>query len=112
MTVYRPPECGFEKLEENSSVWRNLRMNKGVTFKTIVEKDHDITQMMGCTWELCKMFQEEVWDKGMKQVYERICKQSKIRGASGQFGQTCDLHVARKSKWHDDLKADKHVFMV
>lgn len=99
ITVYRPPNDGFRKLEEESSVWSNLRLNKDVTLRAILDKDSEITQMIGCTWELCKMFQEEVWDKGMKQAYELFYEKSKIRGASGQFGPT-EVLVADMCGYH------------
>jgi hypothetical protein len=84
ITVYGKPDCGFEELYEKSSIWSNLRLNQRVTTRSIIDKDVDLLQILGCQWELCKFFQEEVWDKGMKQAYDQF----KTRGASGQFGST------------------------
>jgi len=98
ITIYLPPKEDFKKLEENSSHWSNLRLDSDILIKAIFENNHDITQMNGCLWELCKFFQDEVWDKGMKQAFEQF-ENDGVRGASGQFGTTkvlaaelCDYH--------------------
>lgn len=95
VTVYGKPSCGFKELEEKSSIWSNLRLNQHVTTRSIIDKDVDLLQILGCQWELCKFFQEEVWDKGMKQAYDQF----KTRGASGQFGST-EVLVAEMCGYH------------
>ena len=95
VTVYGKPSCGFNKLEEQSSIWSNLRLNQQVTTRSIFDKDVDLLQILGCQWELCKFFQDEVWDKGMKQAYDQF----KTRGASGQFGST-EVLVAEMCGYH------------
>lgn len=93
--VFRPPECGFKKLQDDSSVWSNLRLNQDVYTRALVDKDTSLLQMFGCLWELCKFFQEEVWDKGMRQAYESFS----TRGASGRFGPA-EILVADLCGYH------------
>ena len=95
ITIYGEPECGFNRLDEGSSIWSNLRLNQEVITRAICDKESDLLQMLGCLWELCKFFQDEVWDKGMKQALEGF----KTRGASGQFGSTKVL-VAEMCGYH------------
>ncbi|MES3031124.1 MAG: hypothetical protein V4697_01785 [Patescibacteria group bacterium] len=95
ITIYGKPDCGFRKLDEKSSIWSNLRFNSRVMMRAVMDKDTDLLQMLGCQWELCKFFQEEVWDKGMKQAYDQF----KTRGASGQFGST-NVLVADMCGYH------------
>ena len=72
-----------------------LCLTQDVYTKALVDKDTSLLQIYGCLWELCKMFQEEVWDKGMKMAYDSFS----TRGASGSFGgaevlvaEMCDYH--------------------
>jgi uncharacterized membrane protein YgcG len=48
ITVYGKPDCGFEELYEKSSIWSNLRLNQRVTTRSIIDKDVDLLQILGC----------------------------------------------------------------
>ncbi len=82
VTIYGAPEQGFEKLQEESSVYSNLHLDNNTMMRGAVDKDHDIVSMGGMLYEMCITFQDEVYFNGMKEVLDR----GKCRGASGQFG--------------------------
>lgn len=82
ITIYEAPEQGFEKLQEDSSVYLNLSLNTRVMMRGVMEKDHDIVSMSGMLYEMCILFQDEVYFNGMKSMFDG----GGVRGASGQFG--------------------------
>lgn len=82
ITIYRKPEQGFRKLQEESSVYQNLALNSRVMMRGALEKNHDILIMGGMLYEMCIFFQDEVYFNGMKAILD----EGTFRGASGQFG--------------------------
>lgn len=82
VTIYGEPDEGFEKLQEESSVYANLSLDARVMMHGIFKKDHDIVSMGGMLYEMCITFQDEVYFNGMKDILDG----NKNRGASGQFG--------------------------
>ncbi len=82
ITIYGEPEQGFEKLQEESSMFTNLSLDSQVMMRGVIEKNTDIIRMGGMLQEMCTTFQDEVYFNGMKDVLDG----SKCRGASGQFG--------------------------
>jgi hypothetical protein len=82
ITIYGASDQGFEKLEEESSVYSNLSLNTRVMTRGMLDKDHDIVSIGGMLYEMCITFQDEVYFNGMKEVLDG----GKYRGASGQFG--------------------------
>lgn len=82
ITIYGEPKQGFEKLQDESSVYTNLSLDTQLMTRGVVERDHDIVSMGGMLYEMCITFQNEVYFNGMKAVLDR----GKFRGASGQFG--------------------------
>ena len=82
LTVYGKPECGFEKLHENANVYENLRIDSNTMIQGALKKDHDLVSMNGMLYEMCIMFQDQVYFNGMKKILDNC----NARGASGQFG--------------------------
>ena len=82
ITIYGAPDQGFEKLQEESSVYTNLSLDTRVMIRGVLDKNHDIVSMGGMLYEMCIMFQDEVYFNGMKEVLDG----SEFHGASGQFG--------------------------
>ncbi len=82
ITIYGTPDQGFEKLQEESSVYSNLILDDRLIICGVIEKDYHIVSINGMLYEMCIMFQEEVYFNGMKEVLDA----GKCRGASGQFG--------------------------
>jgi|GEM_PF-1237182 len=82
ITIYRKPEEGFLKLEENSSLVENLQLDSDTLMRAVFEKNQDILVIGGRLDELCKQFQDEVYFNGMKEIFNA----GKFRGASGKFG--------------------------
>ena len=82
ITIYGAPDQGFEKLQEESSVYSNLALDSRLMTRGVIEKDHDIVSIGGMLYEMCIAFQDEVYFNGMKDVLDNI----EFRGASGQFG--------------------------
>jgi hypothetical protein len=82
ITIYGAPDQGFEKLQEESSVYSNLSLDSRVMMRGVLDKDHDIVSIGGMLYEMCVTFQEEVYFNGMKDVLDN----GEFRGASGQFG--------------------------
>lgn len=82
ITIYGVPDEGFEKLQEKSSVYSNLRLDSNTMMRGAIDKNHDIITMGGMLYEMCITFQDEVYFNGMKEVLDN----GKFRGASGQFG--------------------------
>jgi len=82
ITIYGAPEQGFEKLQDESSVYSNLLLDSRLMTRGVIKKDHDIVSMGGMLYEMCITFQDEVYFSGMKDVLDN----GKFRGASGQFG--------------------------
>lgn len=82
ITIYSEPDQGFEKLQEESSVYSNLSLDSRLMTRGVIDKDHDIVSIGGMLYEMCITFQDEVYFNGMKEVLDG----GKYRGASGQFG--------------------------
>lgn len=82
ITIYGAPDQGFEKLQEESSVYSNLSLDSRLMSRGVIEKDHDIVSIGGMLYEMCITFQDEVYFNGMKDVLDN----GEFRGASGQFG--------------------------
>jgi hypothetical protein len=82
ITIYGEPNEGFEKLHENANVYENLRLDTRVMTRGVLNKDHDIINIDGMLYEMCILFQDEVYFNGMKTILDG----GKFRGASGQFG--------------------------
>lgn len=82
VTIYGAPDQGFEKLQEESSVYSNLSLDSRLMTRGVIDKDHDIVSIGGMLYEMCITFQDEVYFNGMKDVLDG----GKFRGASGQFG--------------------------
>lgn len=82
ITIYGAPDQGFEKLQEESSVYSNLSLNSRLMTRGVIDKDHDIIRIGGMLYEMCITFQDEVYFNGMKEVLDG----GKYRGAFGQFG--------------------------
>jgi len=82
ITIYGAPDQGFEKLQEESSVYSNLSLDSRLMTCGVIEKDHDIVSIGGMLYEMCITFQDEVYFNGMKDVLDN----GDLRGASGQFG--------------------------
>lgn len=82
ITIYGAPDQGFEKLQEESSVYSNLSLDSRLMTRGVLDKDYDIVSMGGMLYEMCITFQDEVYFNGMKEVLDG----GKYRGASGQFG--------------------------
>lgn len=82
VTIYGAPDEGFEKLQEESSVYSNLFLDSDVMMRGVIKQNHDIVSMGGMLYEMCITFQDEVYFNGMKEVLDS----GEFRGASGQFG--------------------------
>lgn len=82
VTVYGAPECGFEKLQEQSCFAENLYLDSKVLMRAMFDNNRDIMIIGGRLDELCRLFQDEVYFNGMKEVLDK----GEYRGASGQFG--------------------------
>lgn len=82
ITIYGAPDQGFEKLQEESSVYSNLSLDSRLMTRGVIDKDHDIVSIGGMLYEMCITFQDEVYFNGMKDVLDG----GEFRGASGQFG--------------------------
>lgn len=82
ITIYGAPDQGFKKLEEESSVYLNLALDNQVMTHGIFEKEYDIVSISGMLYEMCILFQDEVYFNGMKDILDN----GEFRGASGQFG--------------------------
>ena len=81
ITIYGEPQQGFERLEKESSVYTHLSLDTQLMMRGVMRKDHDIISMAGMLYEMCILFQDEVYFNGMKDVLDK----SNFRGASGQF---------------------------
>lgn len=73
IVIYQEPKCGFDKLYEDSNVFDNLRLNREVLDRGFFRKNSDILQIMGNLDELCRLFQDDVFDNGLKDMIERKC---------------------------------------
>ncbi|MFA5744995.1 MAG: hypothetical protein WC887_02170 [Candidatus Paceibacterota bacterium] len=82
ITIYGAPDCGFEKLQEQSCPAENLYLDSDVLMRATLINNHDIITIGGRLDELCRLFQDEVYFNGMKTVLDG----GEYRGASGQFG--------------------------
>lgn len=82
ITIYGEPDCGFEKLQEQSSLVENLFLDSRVIMRGAGKGDSDILCISGRLDELCRLFQDEVYFNGMKEVLDK----GECRGAFGQFG--------------------------
>lgn len=82
ITIYGEPDQGFEKLQEESSVYTNLSLDSRSMSRGVLDRNHDIVSMGGMLYEMCVTFQDEVYFNGMKDVLD----EGNYRGASGRFG--------------------------
>lgn len=82
ITIYGKPKQGFHKLQEESNIYENLTLDSHVITKGVIEHDHGVISMGGMLYEMCIMFQDEVYFNGMKDILDA----GEYRGASGQFG--------------------------
>lgn len=82
ITIYGRPKQGFEKLQDEASVYEHLRLDSRTMMEGALKKDHDIVTMGGMLYEMCISFQDEVYFNGMKEILDN----GDVRGASGQFG--------------------------
>lgn len=82
ITIYGEPDQGFKELQEQASVYENLWLDTRVLTRGALNKNHDIVSIGGMLYEMCIMFQDEVYFNGMKEVLDG----GEFRGASGQFG--------------------------
>ena len=82
MTIYKKPDCGFAELMEKSNVYENLYLTSTKIMTGQMRNDHNIIIISGMLAELCKLFQDEVYCKGMKEILDN----GKFRGASGILG--------------------------
>lgn len=80
--IYLKPDCGFEKLSHQSCVEENLCLDSKIFIQAVFNKNLDIMSIGGRLDELCRLFQDDVYFNGMK----NILPHGKNRGASGQFG--------------------------
>ena len=82
VTIYGEPDEGFEELQTNANVYQNLWLDTHVMMRGMLNKDHNIVSIGGMLYEMCILFQDEVYFNGMKAILDG----GKFRGASGQFG--------------------------
>ena len=82
VTIYTEPEHGFEKLQEEASVYKNLWLDSDVMMRGALKNNRDILTINGMLYEMCKNFEEDVYFAGMKDILDK----GPYRGASGQFG--------------------------
>jgi hypothetical protein len=80
--VYLKPDCGFKELSKQSCVEENLCLDSKTFMQSFFNNNRDITIISGRLDELCRLFQEDVYFNGMKDILD----QGNNRGASGQFG--------------------------
>lgn len=82
VTVYRKPACGYEKLNLEANVYENLYLTSTILTQAVFDKDFDLITIGGQLAELCRLFQDEVYFQGMKEILDK----GDVRGASGTFG--------------------------
>lgn len=82
ITIYGKPRQGFKKLQEEANVYENLYLNSNTLTEGALDKDYDIISIGGQLSELCRLFQDEVYFNGMKEVLDK----GNVRGASGTLG--------------------------
>lgn len=82
ITIYSAPDCGFEKLQDEASFEENLWLDSKILMNAIFENNREIIAIGGRLDELCRMFQDEVYFDGMKNILD----EGEVRGASGQLG--------------------------
>lgn len=80
--IYLKPDCGFEELSRQSCIEDNLCLDSRTLMQAVFNNNRDIMTIGGRLDELCRMFQDDVYFNGMKDVLD----QSNNCGASGQFG--------------------------
>jgi len=102
ITVYGKPDEGFEKLQEQSSVYTNLSLDSQLMMHGVIRKDYDIVSIGGMLYEMCITFQDEVYFNGMKEILDS----GKHRGASGQFG-TVEVLAAEMCGYDRVMLGDK-----
>ena len=81
LTIYRSPECGFEKLHRSSGLVDNLTLKDDLVVRAHQRSDFEIAKLCGRLDELCQVFQDEVFFNGMRDILDK-CQ----GGASGEFG--------------------------
>lgn len=82
ITIYRAPHDGFHELWAASSVYENLTLDNQTLIQGALSKDYNLNAVDARLGELCRIFQDEVYLKGMKEVLDA----GKDRSATGVFG--------------------------
>ena len=81
ITIYKAPKDGFLELDEKSSVFENLYLTMNKIYHGIHIKDESLQRIAGRLDELCRLFQDAVFFRGMRAVLQ----EGQCRGASGQM---------------------------
>lgn len=87
LTVYKTPDCGIRALHGELDFADHLTLNIGVLMRAAVRHDNQITTLSGRLEELCRLFEDDVYQNGMKELFEA----GEHEGASGQFGSIAIL---------------------
>lgn len=103
LTIYGKPDIGFERLEMDASLTRNLRVTTNLLSHGMRHNNAELIMLGGMVNELCAQFEEDVFRGGLTDV----------RYASAQFGPTrvncgdasisledsvCRLHLCRDDR--------------
>ena len=80
--IYGKPSQGFHKLQEEANVYENLYLDSNTLSQGVFDKDYDIISIGGQLGELCRLFQDDVYFNGMKEVLDK----GDTREASCQLG--------------------------
>ncbi len=70
ITVYHEPSCGFGKLLRQSNIYEHLHLNNTILSGGTIRKNIDILCINGHLAEMCIQFQMQVYDNGMRSLYE------------------------------------------
>ena len=68
ITVYRRPKGGFEKLQEESCLEDNLRLDSKILLNAMFENKNEIIAIGGQMTELGRYFADEVYHKGLRDI--------------------------------------------
>jgi len=82
ITIYQKPEGGFDKLKQDSNFAEHLYLDEKLIIRAALERNIDILILESRLTELCRLFQDDVYQNGMKEILD----QGNVRGASGRFG--------------------------
>lgn len=70
ITIYKKPAIGFEQLQHNASVWKNLVLTSDVLMEALFDKDEEVRLIDGSLIELAQIFWEEVYDNGVQEIID------------------------------------------